>query len=117
MSSISCGLARPHSLVGGKPTQVAVSHGPGIEPCRYPGNPAQAGLTVKALSPDKTVMQKSVSGNGNSVLIPDRQRENKEAKLFFHYHPEAVVNGDFTLPAVAPIIRVMNRSLGIDIKR
>ena len=61
--------------------------------------------------------QKSVSGNGNSVLIPDRQRENKEAKLFFHYHPEAAVRGDFTLPAVAPIIRVMNRSLGIDIKR
>jgi hypothetical protein len=28
VSSISCGLARPRSLVGGKPTQVAVSHGP-----------------------------------------------------------------------------------------
>jgi hypothetical protein len=38
VSSISCGLARPRSLVGGKPTQVAVSHGPGIEPCRCSGN-------------------------------------------------------------------------------
>ena len=76
MSSIRCSLARPRSLVGGKPTRVAVSHGPGIQPCRYPGNPAyqrdlmrrqerergamgippQAGLTVKALSPDKTAM-------------------------------------------------------------
>ena len=28
LSSISCGLARPRSFVGGKPTQVAVSHGP-----------------------------------------------------------------------------------------
>ena len=56
MASISCGLARPRTLVGGKPTQVAVSHGPGIQPCRCSGNPAQAGLTVKALSPDKTVM-------------------------------------------------------------
>ena len=37
-SSISCGLARPRSLVGEKPTQVAVSHGPGIEPCRCSGN-------------------------------------------------------------------------------
>jgi hypothetical protein len=26
------GLARPRSLVGGKPTRVAASHGPGIEP-------------------------------------------------------------------------------------
>jgi len=76
VSSISCGLARPRSLVGEKPTQVAVSHGPGIQPCRCSGNrayqrdlmrrqerkrgamviPPQAGLTVKALSPDKTVM-------------------------------------------------------------
>jgi len=76
VSSISCGLARSRSLVGEKPTQVAVSHGPGIEPCRCSGNPAyqrdlmrrqerkrgvmvippQAGLTVKALSPDKTDM-------------------------------------------------------------
>ena len=40
MSSISCGLARSRSLVGEKPTQVTVSHGPGIEPCRCPGNPA-----------------------------------------------------------------------------
>jgi hypothetical protein len=38
VASISCGLARPRSLVGGKPTQVAVSHGPGIEPCRCSGN-------------------------------------------------------------------------------
>jgi hypothetical protein len=30
---ISCGPARPRSLVGGKPTQVAASHGPRIEPC------------------------------------------------------------------------------------
>ena len=30
--SIRCGLARPRSFVGGKPTQVAVSHGPGIDP-------------------------------------------------------------------------------------
>jgi len=29
VSSISCGLARPRSLMGGKPTQAAVSHGPG----------------------------------------------------------------------------------------
>jgi len=35
---MSCGLARPRSLVGGKPTQVAVSHGPGIQPCRHSGN-------------------------------------------------------------------------------
>jgi len=39
-SSISCGLARSRSLVGEKPTQVAVSHGPGIQPCRCSGNPA-----------------------------------------------------------------------------
>jgi len=76
VSSISCGLARPRSLVGGKPTQVTVSHGLGIQPCRCSGNPAyqrdlmrryerkrgamgippQAGLTVKVLSPDKTDM-------------------------------------------------------------
>ena len=37
-SPISCGLARPRSLVGGKPTQAAVSRGPGIEPCRCTGN-------------------------------------------------------------------------------
>ena len=36
--TISCGLARPRSLVGEKPTQVAVSHGPGIQPCRCSGN-------------------------------------------------------------------------------
>ena len=40
VSSISCGLARPRSLVGEKPTQVTVSHGPGIGPCRCSGNPA-----------------------------------------------------------------------------
>ena len=40
LSSIRCGLARPRSLVGGRPTQVAVSYGPGIQPCRYSGNPA-----------------------------------------------------------------------------
>jgi len=40
VSSISCGLARSRSLVGEKPTQVAVSHGPGIQPCRCSGNPA-----------------------------------------------------------------------------
>ena len=38
VSSIRCGLARSRSLVGGKPTQVAVSHGPGIQPCRCTGN-------------------------------------------------------------------------------
>ena len=37
-SSISCGLARSRSLVGGKPTQVAFSYGPGIQPCRCSGN-------------------------------------------------------------------------------
>jgi len=31
-SPISCGLARPRSLVRGKLTQLAASHGPGIEP-------------------------------------------------------------------------------------
>jgi alkylation response protein AidB-like acyl-CoA dehydrogenase len=36
--TISCGLARPRSLVGEKPTQVTVSHGPGIQPCRCSGN-------------------------------------------------------------------------------
>jgi len=40
VSSISCGLARSRSLVGEKPTQVAGSHGPGIQPCRCSGNPA-----------------------------------------------------------------------------
>jgi hypothetical protein len=34
VSSISCGLARPRGLIGEKPNQVAVSHGPGIEPYR-----------------------------------------------------------------------------------
>ncbi len=38
VSFISCGLARPRSLVGENPTQVTVSHGPGIEPCRCSGN-------------------------------------------------------------------------------
>ena len=38
--SISYGLARPRSLVGGSPTQVTASHGPGIQPCRCSGNPA-----------------------------------------------------------------------------
>jgi hypothetical protein len=33
VSSITCGLARLRSLVGEKPPQVAVSHGPGIESC------------------------------------------------------------------------------------
>ena len=37
-SPISCGLARPCSPVGEKPIRVAVSHGPGIQPCRYSGN-------------------------------------------------------------------------------
>jgi len=37
-SPINCGLARPRSLVGEKPIQVAVSRGPGIQPCRYSGN-------------------------------------------------------------------------------
>ena len=40
VSSVRCGLARPRSLVGEKPTQVAVSHGPGIQPCRCSSNPA-----------------------------------------------------------------------------
>ena len=38
VSSIGCGLARPRGLIGGKPIQVADSHGPGIQPCRYSGN-------------------------------------------------------------------------------
>ena len=90
MSSISCGLARPRSLVGEKPTQVTVSHGPGIEPCRCSGNPAyqrdlmrrqerkrgamvippQAGLTVKALSPDKTDMGEADGINGPAGHSP-----------------------------------------------
>jgi len=37
-SPISCGLARSRSLVGEKPTQVAASRGPGIQPCRCSGN-------------------------------------------------------------------------------
>ena len=36
--ALSCGLARPHGFTGGKPIQVTVSHGPGIEPCRRSGN-------------------------------------------------------------------------------
>jgi hypothetical protein len=56
LSAISWGLARSRSLVGEKPTQAAVSHGPGIQPCRCSGNPAQAGLTVKVLRHNKTVM-------------------------------------------------------------
>jgi hypothetical protein len=43
-SSIRCGLARPRSLVGGKPTQVAVSHEPGIQPCRCYSHPLFCGL-------------------------------------------------------------------------
>ncbi len=30
-------------------------------------------------------------------LIADRQRKNKEAKLFFHHHPEVAVDDGFTL--------------------
>ena len=36
--SFGCGLARPRNLVGESPTQVTVSHGPGIKPCSQPGN-------------------------------------------------------------------------------
>ncbi len=36
--ALSCGLARPHGFIGGKPIQVTASHGPGIEPCRCSGN-------------------------------------------------------------------------------
>jgi hypothetical protein len=36
--ALSCGLARLHGFIGGKPIQVTVSHGPGIEPCRCSGN-------------------------------------------------------------------------------
>jgi hypothetical protein len=76
--ALSCGLARPHGFIGGKPIQVIASHGPGIEPCRCSGNPAswrdlmrrherrrgamvvppEAGLTVKVLSPEKSVIGK-----------------------------------------------------------
>jgi len=38
VSSMRCGLARPRSFVGGKPIQVAVSRGLGIQPCRRSGN-------------------------------------------------------------------------------
>ena len=34
-----CDLARLRNRVGVNPTQVAVSHGPGIEPCSQWGNP------------------------------------------------------------------------------
>src|SRR4030042_1272197 len=96
--ALSCGLARLHGFIGGKPIQVTVSHGPGIEPCRCSGNPAyqrdlmrrherrrgamviprQAGLTGKALSPDKTVLGEAegVYGPpGNSPL--DEKGERK----------------------------------------
>ncbi len=33
-------------------------------------------------------------------FIPDRQRGNKEAKLFFHHHPEAAVGDGFTLSTI-----------------
>jgi len=33
-----CDLARSRNRVGANPTWVAVSHGPGIKPCRRPGN-------------------------------------------------------------------------------
>jgi len=36
--ALSCGLARLHGYIGGKPIQVTVSHGPGIEPCRHLGS-------------------------------------------------------------------------------
>jgi hypothetical protein len=36
--ALSCGLARPHGFISGKPIQVTFSHGPGIEPCRCMGN-------------------------------------------------------------------------------
>jgi hypothetical protein len=36
--ALSCGLARPHGFIGGKPIQVTASHGPGIESCRCSGN-------------------------------------------------------------------------------
>ncbi len=38
VSPISCGLARPRSLVGGECTQVAARYRPGIEPCRCTGD-------------------------------------------------------------------------------
>ena len=33
-----CGLARPHTLAGVNPAQVAASHGPGIKPCSGSGD-------------------------------------------------------------------------------
>ena len=33
-----CDLARSRNLMGVNPMRVAVSHGPGIKPCRRPGN-------------------------------------------------------------------------------
>ena len=54
VSPISCGLARPRSLVGEKPTQVTVSHGPGIQPCRCSGNrilDAEAGEEARCNGP------------------------------------------------------------------
>jgi hypothetical protein len=33
-----CDLARSRNRVGANPTRVAVSHGPGIEPCSQRGN-------------------------------------------------------------------------------
>jgi hypothetical protein len=43
--------------------------------------------------------------------------QDRKANLFFYLHPETAVSGDLTLSAVAPIIRGMSRSLGIDTKR
>ncbi len=72
-------LARPRNPVGGKRIQVAVNHGPGIQPCWCSDNPAyqrdlmrrqerkqgamlippQVGLTMKVLGLGKTVMGKA----------------------------------------------------------
>ena len=41
----------------------------------------------------------------------------QESEFIFLSSPRAAIRGDLTLSAVAPIIRGMNRSLGIDIKR
>ena len=37
-ATLRCDLARSRNLMGVNPMRVAVSHGPGIKPCRRPGN-------------------------------------------------------------------------------
>ena len=62
--ALSCGLARPHVFISGKPIQVTSSHGLESSLVDAVVIPRQAGLSLKVLSPEKSVL-----GTGHWYLM------------------------------------------------